>query len=84
MFGRFPRFYASPPHHEPVPGTRDTSTKYLAGRRGGCWLDSDSEAVYGAVHLPMVGWLGGETRQGLKSSSFVQSDIYGIDGAGQC
>ena len=26
-------------------------------------------------------WLGGETRQGLKSSSFVQSDIYGIDAA---
>ena len=40
--------------------------------------------VCGAVHLPMAGWLGGETRQGLKSSSFVQSDIYGIDGAGQC
>ena len=37
------------------------------------------------VHLLMAGWLGGETRQGLKSSSFVQSDIYGIDaGAGQC
>ena len=36
------------------------------------------------MHLPMVGWLGAETRQGLKSSSFVQSDIYGIDGAGQC
>ena len=81
MFGRFPRFYASPPHHQhqPVPGTRDTSTKYLAGR-----IQIQKLCVCGTVHLPMVGWLGGETRQGLKSSSFVQSDIYGIDGAGQC
>ena len=84
MFGRFPRFYASPPHHEPVPGSRDTSTKYLAGGREGDGMVGFRFRSCVCVHLLMAGWLGGETRQGLKSSSFVQSDIYGIDGAGQC
>ena len=60
------------------------------GEGGGGWSDSDSEAVCVCVCSCasalgwVAGWLGGETRQGLKSSSFVQSDIYGIDGAGQC